>query len=288
MSLADRADTGGHRGLPGDTGNVAEYLMSEVLAKQSAGGAGSSCCGPVWWTSWSPGWSRPSPDGLRSARPGGHGAGNAFVEPVPGRRGCYRYQALFREFLRSQLEFEKPGLVGELHRMAAGGWRDGRLLAAIRHAARAQDWAMATELSSSGSVSSSCSWVERRTAPGAPRRAARRPQGADAAVTRAALALSELDLLAAERHWGWRGGCSPRTAPAQSQVRALAITVLNAVAASLGADPDGGLTRPLSRSGPSSWRRPGTDALVELRAIVSGCKGRVLFQRGDLEAGSRR
>ena len=73
--------------------------------------------------------------------------GNSFIELVPGRHDRYRYHALFREFLRGRLAFESPGLVGQLHRVAAE-WlvADGQVFAAIRHAARAQEWQMATEL----------------------------------------------------------------------------------------------------------------------------------------------
>ena len=111
--------------------------------------------------------------------------------------------------------------------------------------------------------------------------------GTAAAVTRAALALSELDLQGAERHLGVARRLLAEDRSTQSQARALAISVLNAVAASLGADTDAGLRAALVAE--RAIRLAPTrdlDALVELSAIVSGCKGRVLFERGDLEAGS--
>ena len=71
-------------------------------------------------------------------------------------------------------------------------------------------------------------------------------------------------------------------------MRGLAIAVLHAVTASLGADTDAGLRAALVAE--RAIRLAPTrdlDALMELSAIVSGCKGRVLFERGDLAAGSQ-
>lgn len=65
--------------------------------------------------------------------------GNAFVQPLPGSPGSFRYQSLFREFLRAQLAYEHPALVAELHRRA-GDWyaQHDRPLEARRHAAAAE------------------------------------------------------------------------------------------------------------------------------------------------------
>jgi LuxR family maltose regulon positive regulatory protein len=46
-------------------------------------------------------------------------AHNAFLEPVPGRLGCFRYQPVVRDLLRAQLRYESPDLVPVLHRVAA-------------------------------------------------------------------------------------------------------------------------------------------------------------------------
>ena len=61
--------------------------------------------------------------------------GNSFIEPCRGVRDRYRYQPLFREFLRSQLAFESPARARAPG--AAADWyaQNGQLPAAIRQAA---------------------------------------------------------------------------------------------------------------------------------------------------------
>jgi LuxR family transcriptional regulator, maltose regulon positive regulatory protein len=290
MSLAARADTrAALEEFRGDVGNVAEYLMSEVLAKQGAPAREfllRTCVAdelvPELVESLT---GRPCDLHLLEVL----ARGNSFIEAVPGRHDRYRYHALFREFLRGQLAFEQPELIGELHRVAAG-WLagQGQVLAAIRHAARARDWEMATELlvDHLGFAELLMGWRGERVRTLFDGLPAESP-GTAAAVTRAALELSELDLQGAERHLRTARGLLAKEHSAQSQVRALAISVLNAVAASLGADTDAGLRAALVAE--RAIRLAPTrdlDALLELSAIVFACKGRVLFERGDLEAGS--
>ena len=290
MSLAARADTGeAMEEFRGDTGNVAEYLMSEVLAKQSRGAREfllRTCVADELV---------PDLVGSLTGRPCDlrllevMARGNSFIELVPGHHDRYRYHALFREFLRGQLAFESPELVGELHRVEAE-WlvADGQVFAAIRHAARAQEWQMATELlvDRLGFAELLMGWKGERLRAlfiGLPDDA----HGTAAAVTRAALSLSELDLPGSELHLAAARRLLAEDRSSQSQVRGLAIAVLHAVAASLGADTDAGLRAALVAE--RAVRLAPTrdlDALVELSAIVSGCKGRVLFERGDLAAGS--
>jgi LuxR family maltose regulon positive regulatory protein len=269
---------------------VAEYLMSEVLAKQSRGARAfllRTCVADELV---------PDLVGELTGLPCDlhvlevMARGNSFIELVPGRHDRYRYHALFREFLRGRLAFESPELVGKLHRVAAE-WlvTDGQVFAAIRHAARAHDWQLATELlvDRLGFAELLMGWKGERLralftdlpddTPGTP-----------AAVTRAALALSELDLPRSELQLAAARRLLAEDHSAQSQVRGLAIAVLHAVTASLGADTDAGLRAALVAE--RAIRLAPTrdlDALMELSTIVSGCKGRVLFERGDLAAGSQ-
>jgi LuxR family transcriptional regulator, maltose regulon positive regulatory protein len=291
MSLAARADTGeALEEFRGDTGNVAEYLMSEVLAKQGRGAREfllRTCVAdelvPELVESLT---GRPCDLRLLEVM----ARGNSFIELVPGHHDRYRYHALFREFLRGQLAFESPGLVGELHRVAAE-WlvADGQVFAAIRHATRVREWQMATELlvDRLGFAELLMGWKGQRLRAlftGLPDDT----PGTAAAVTRAALALPELDLPGSELHLAAARKLLAEDGSSQSQVRGLAIAVLHAVSASLGADTDAGLRAALVAE--RAIRLAPTrdlDALVELSAIVSGCKGRVLFERGDLEAGSQ-
>ena len=110
------------REVHGDSGNVAEYLLAEVLNAQP----------------------EPARDLLLRTsivdvmRPGlveelaGHQArralvflvrGNAFIEESTETPGSYTYHPLFRELLRAQLSYETPELVPELHRKQRSGWR---------------------------------------------------------------------------------------------------------------------------------------------------------------------
>jgi len=136
MSLSGRADTAeAIREFRGDTGNVAAYLMDEVLATQPvdtrefllrtciADELDPGLVGALTGLPCDP----------RALEFMAHG--NSFIVPVPGVRCRYRYSSLFREFLRSRLSFERPALVPELHRTAAE-WlvAHGQRMAAIRHA----------------------------------------------------------------------------------------------------------------------------------------------------------
>ncbi len=61
--------------------------------------------------------------------------GNVLGGAVANRPGQYELQPMFREFLRSRLDLEHPGLATELHARAAERFTaDGRLLDSARHA----------------------------------------------------------------------------------------------------------------------------------------------------------
>ncbi len=81
------------------------------------------------------------PDGGRALELLAHG--NSFVQRLSG---VYRYQSLFRDFLRAQLAYEQPEVVPDLQ-LAAADWyaRHGQLARAVRHAAAAGDWERAAE-----------------------------------------------------------------------------------------------------------------------------------------------
>jgi LuxR family maltose regulon positive regulatory protein len=74
-------------------------------------------------------------------------AANAFVVAVDARRSWFRYHQLFADLLRLELRRTAPGEVAGLHR-AAAGWFAGHgwPVEAIRHAQAAGDWARAAQL----------------------------------------------------------------------------------------------------------------------------------------------
>lgn len=124
----------------GDSGNIGEYLMTEVLAAQE-------------------------PDVrtllLRTSIPetllpglaeelGGRAATrtlawlarvNAFVEPVPEHPGCFRYHPFFRELLVAELAYESPETFDHLQRLTAEWYaRHGLMTAAVNHYAVLGAW----------------------------------------------------------------------------------------------------------------------------------------------------
>lgn len=72
---------------------------------------------------------------------------NVLTTAVEGAPGWYRYQPLLAHVLRRELGREHPESIGELHRRAST-WFDGAgfLVEAVRHAAAASDWQLATAL----------------------------------------------------------------------------------------------------------------------------------------------
>ncbi len=70
---------------------------------------------------------------------------NAFVQPVGS--GWYRYHTMFAEVLRLKLRHESGDRMPELQRRAASWYqRHGALTGAVRRAARAGDWQLATSM----------------------------------------------------------------------------------------------------------------------------------------------
>jgi LuxR family transcriptional regulator, maltose regulon positive regulatory protein len=68
-------------------------------------------------------------------------AASLFVIPLDRRRQWYRYHALFREFLLSELERTEPGLVTMLHRRAADWYEaNGSPALALEHLLHTADW----------------------------------------------------------------------------------------------------------------------------------------------------
>jgi LuxR family transcriptional regulator, maltose regulon positive regulatory protein len=138
----DRQDDreGAVLGFRGDRGDVADYLIAEVLDAQSAGGRRLLLETSVVEVI------RP---GLCEAMAGPHAQralallahGNAFLHEAADSPGCYTYQPLFHELLLAQLGYESPDRVPELHRAAAAWQADqGFVEAAVRHCAAAGDW----------------------------------------------------------------------------------------------------------------------------------------------------
>jgi LuxR family maltose regulon positive regulatory protein len=184
----------------GDMGDVADYLIAEVLDVQPEGGRRllleTSIVDVL----------RP---GLSEAVGGPQAQralavvlrGNAFLYEVADSPNFYTYQPLFRELLRSQLAYETPQRVPELHRAAAAWMADQGLVdEAVRHSVAAGDWEGAARYLIEDLA------IGRLLVPGGDVLAEalvhlpRETEGAAASLVRAALAMEVFDVEACEKH----------------------------------------------------------------------------------------
>ena len=70
-----------------------------------------------------------------------------FLTPLDRRREWYRYHALFREFLLSELRRTEPGIIATLHQRAADWYEsNGSPAQAIEHLLHTTDWDRTTHL----------------------------------------------------------------------------------------------------------------------------------------------
>ena len=117
--LQGRADTDAAVAeVVGDTGNIAEYLVAEVLDVQTPE------IRRLLLSTAITDLVRPGLDVALGGKSAARNLSlltreNAFVEPVPGHAGCYRYHPFFRDLLRATLSFEDPQELERLHRVAA-------------------------------------------------------------------------------------------------------------------------------------------------------------------------
>ena len=286
MNLAGKTDTRqAIQEFRGDAGNVAAYLMTEVLQAQPSGLRDfllRTCIVDSLCPALAEALTGRACD-LRSLEFISHG--NAFIQPVPGTDDdLYRYQSLFREFLRAQLLFERPTLVPELHRAAAGWFaQNGQRLTAVHHAITAGRWGDAVRyLVEDLDVARLLVGRQRRMLNELVADLPDDLDGAGAAVVRAARALTEFDVdLCATELTKARTSLDDH-GPPRTLSYELAITVLQAVSASIQADVTSGLDAALAAEAALRATSVGSIAAhSELKMLVAGCKGRVLLRRGD-------
>lgn len=143
LALAGRSDSSqAIRDFTGDDGDVAAYLVAEVLDAQPPQ------LREVLLRTSIVSQLEPGLVEALTGQPVGQrtlefmARGNSFIQPVSGCHGYYRYQSLFREFLRAQLRYEEPELVPHLHAIAAD-WlaQQDRVGEAVEHAVAAGAWA---------------------------------------------------------------------------------------------------------------------------------------------------
>ena len=148
LSLARHPDPEGFAaGFCGSDRMVAEYLLAEVLERQTA-----QVQRFLLRTSILERVNGELADLLTE----GHGgeralqdleAVGAFVAPLDVRRSWFRYHPLFADLLQLELRHSEPALIPVLHGAAAGWFAaHGHPVEAIRHAQAAEDWPLAIRL----------------------------------------------------------------------------------------------------------------------------------------------
>jgi LuxR family transcriptional regulator, maltose regulon positive regulatory protein len=148
MSLARHDDP--HRFVAEFSGSertVADYLVEEVLARQSP-----EVRDLMLRTSILERVNGPLADLLTGRADGGRllhelEEANALVVAVDVGRTWFRYHHLLGDLLRLELRREAPAEIPRLHRLAAARLsEEGHAIEAIRHAQHAGDWELASEL----------------------------------------------------------------------------------------------------------------------------------------------
>jgi LuxR family maltose regulon positive regulatory protein len=148
LSMQGRDDVAGFiAGFAGDDRYIVDYLVAEVLARQSTPVRNfllrtcvlSRLSGPLCDAVTGQHDGKLMLDELEVQ--------NLFVVPLDDRREWYRYHHLFADVLRVRLMDEQPQLVAELHRRASD-WYDanGERPEAIRHAMAGDDQDRAADL----------------------------------------------------------------------------------------------------------------------------------------------
>ena len=308
MSLAGRSDVpSAIADLRGDAGNVGAFLKSEVLDRQTPAARRLLLRTSVV-EELCPELVEVLTDAAcdeQALRFLAHG--NAFIEAGPSP-GIYRFQSLFRELLRTQLEVDQPESVADLHRSAAAWYAtQGRLVDAVDHAVRAGDWAVAARYVVHG-LSVGRYLIGQDSARLQTVLAAMPADvgGAEASVIRAADALLRLDLAAcraalATAHDALGAWSVPGRQPSGGPVgngtgrrsddrgRApdtscpLSVVVLEAVAASVGPDLAAALDLAVTAEAALQAAHPSRrQERAELAVLVAGCLARVLLERGEL------
>ena len=126
---------------------VAEYLLAEVLSRQSA-----EVRRLLLRTSVLDRVNGPLADALTRGSGGEQilhelEEANAFVTSVDAARSWFRYHHLFADLLQLELRRTAPGEIPALHAAAAGWYAEHEYpVEAIRHAQAARDWTLAARL----------------------------------------------------------------------------------------------------------------------------------------------
>lgn len=284
--LADREDPDGAVAqVVGSSGNIAEYLMGEVLAAQTPEVRHLLMATSV-------------PDlimpGLAETL-AGHSAArtlafmvrvNVFIESVPERPGFFRYHPFFRDLLRAELEYTAPEEMRDLQRKAAEWFADHDLLApSVRHYASIGAWAEAA-----GEVVDQLAVGELLLAHGTGPLAQSLqalPDDVDdpaSTVVRATLALGDGDTERFHQQLSLVTDHATDDAPAHEQAVHLAVALLLAVRARFSEDPTEAASLAAAAETALGLRanRAKAEGHPELAAMVLASKGIAATRQGRL------
>jgi LuxR family maltose regulon positive regulatory protein len=275
----------------GDRGDIAAYLLGEVLASQTPEVRDLMLRTSV------PDTLQP---GLAEAL-GGRSAArtlafltrvNAFVEPVPEHPGFYRYHPFLRDLLRAELSYEAPEQMKRLQRTAAEWFaNEGLLTASVGHYAAIDAWTEAA-----GAVVDGLA-VGDLLLDGSDSALARilRPmpdelQDPAAAIVRAALACGEGDKDRVDTELAQMPHPDQEATDAHARAVSLAAAVLHAVRARYSDDPAEAIAlaevaeQQLRQVGRTTDAQKQAEHRPQLLALVYASKGIGTLRRGDLRA----
>ena len=293
MYLLSQADPDAAvRQLAGDTGNIAEYLMAEVLEMQSEADRElllNTCIVEILRPGLIEQLGGPTaPRGLAQLA-----HGNAFVETLADHPGWYRFHPFFRDLLRAELNYLAPARAIALHRRA-GRWLAGKgmLGTAVSHAAAAFQWAEAAQYVvddlAVGLVFKGC---EQEGLSSTLRAMPDGVQGPAAAIVRAAVAVSRgdtaaatLDLKRAQPERDVESSTSGSDSRAQRLANGLIASVMSLH------EPDAEAALQISSAAERAMEGQNPDRLAahpELVAMIMAARATAMVRTGRLRAARR-
>jgi LuxR family transcriptional regulator, maltose regulon positive regulatory protein len=271
--------------IVGDTGNIAEYLVGEVLAAQTPAVRSLLLATSIPETI-QPGLALalagPSAPRMLAALT----RDNVFIEQVPGHRGSYRYHPFFRDMLRAELAHESPEEMGRLQRTAAEWFAgEGLVTPSVVHFAAIDAWedaaAAVVEALAVGEL------LVEDGASGLARSFGRMPAaagGRSATIVRATLALGAADASGFADELSSLGDAAEEQTSGQRWAEDLTVRVLQAVGGRSAADPDEAMA--LATAAEQALETPGSGLSVgthpQLIGLVQASAGIAAVRRGDL------
>ncbi len=268
--------------LAGDSGNIAEYLMAEVLQTQSAQ-VRSLLLRTSVVDVLQPGLIEELGGRSAGRTLASLAGGNVLVEPLPDHPGWYRYHPFLRDLLRAELAHESPTRRRRLHKKAADWFaRHGFLGSAVGVAAAVGAWTDASAYVVDGLAIGQV--LLGNDTSGLDHDLRKMPAGIGdpaAGVVRAALALADRDT---DRCADELKQACESLIPESAHDHAveLAADIIQTVQSGLIDDPQTAARADLAQQELATQEPEKVTAHPELTALVQAFKGRALLHDGKL------